>query len=203
MTSPNSAKAEAIVLSCIDYRFFPKYAELLATAGLKEHYDHIIFPGAELGALMCSKFRKQISKEPLTESFAEHWLETFEEQLDVAIKLHPRIDMLIIISHRECGAYGPKGFGLLPEHPELKEEEGVHVRCMRYLTSHIKSQPKYCKIRCFHLLLVPVPRTTEYSQLHLHIHSAQNPQAAVETQRVYTVSIAGQFRCNFREFGKS
>jgi carbonic anhydrase len=81
--------ADALLLSCIDYRLTDKVASYMDGRGLKENYDHVILAGASLGAVN-TKF--------------PDWGRTFNEHLEVAIKLHD-IHRVIVVDHRDCGAY--------------------------------------------------------------------------------------------------
>ena len=84
-----TGQAEALLLSCIDYRLPGKIARYMERRGLAANYDHIILAGASLGA---------------TNSLYPHWARSFWDHLDLAIKLHG-IGRVIILDHRECGSY--------------------------------------------------------------------------------------------------
>jgi carbonic anhydrase len=81
--------AEALLLTCIDYRLTDKVAAYMDGRGLKENYDHVILAGASLGAVN-TRFPA--------------WGRTFNEHLAVAIQLHD-IHRVIVLDHRDCGAY--------------------------------------------------------------------------------------------------
>jgi carbonic anhydrase len=80
---------EVLLLSCMDYRLADELAAYMQGRGLKDNYDHVILAGASLGALT--------DKRP-------DWGHTFWEHLDAAIQLH-RIGKVMVIDHRDCGAY--------------------------------------------------------------------------------------------------
>ena len=103
-------QAEVLLLTCMDFRFFEQIAAVMGEAGLTGKYDHVILAGAALGAV---------------EPRVEHWHQTFFDHLDLAVKLH-NVKAVIVLEHRDCGAYSPKGFGLLPDNPTRKEERRVH-----------------------------------------------------------------------------
>lgn len=84
-----TGQAEALLLSCIDYRLPGKIARFMEGRGLAANYDHVILAGASLGA---------------TTSVYPQWGQTFRDHLDLAIKLHS-IRRVIILDHRECGSY--------------------------------------------------------------------------------------------------
>ncbi|MDT4898991.1 MAG: hypothetical protein QOH25_4068 [Acidobacteriota bacterium] len=105
-TSGVDHEADGLLLTCMDFRFFLKIAELMQ--GIK--YDHVILAGAALGAVVRGK---------------EHWHKTFLEHVKLAIDLH-KIKWVLVMEHRDCGAYGPRGFGLLPDKPPPEKEREVH-----------------------------------------------------------------------------
>ena len=80
---------EAVVLSCMDYRLMDDVGAYMDKRGLKDNYDHLILAGASLGAL--------------TTKYPE-WGKTFRDHLGLAIQLH-HIKRVIVIDHRDCGAY--------------------------------------------------------------------------------------------------
>jgi len=84
-----AAQADAIVLSCMDYRLADDVTRFLDSLGLTDKYDHVILAGASAGAV--------------ADQF-ESWHGTFWSHLDVAIQLHG-IQKVIVIDHRDCGAY--------------------------------------------------------------------------------------------------
>lgn len=80
--------AEALLLSCMDYRLTDDTISYMSEHGLNGRYDHVSLAGASLAAV----------------SNTLHWSETFWDHLDIAIKLH-RVHKLIVLDHRNCGAY--------------------------------------------------------------------------------------------------
>lgn len=84
-----TGQAEALLLSCIDYRLPGKIARYMEGRGLAANYDHVILAGASLGA---------------TNTLYPQWGLTFRDHLDLAVKLHG-IRRVIILDHRECGSY--------------------------------------------------------------------------------------------------
>lgn len=81
--------AEALLLTCMDYRLVHETESYMAKRGLEHKYDHLILAGASLGALN--------DKFPV-------WNEVFWTHLDLAVQLH-QVHRLIVIDHRDCGAY--------------------------------------------------------------------------------------------------
>jgi carbonic anhydrase len=81
--------ADALLLSCMDYRLVEKTESYMAGRGLRDKYDHIVLAGAALGAV--------------TEKYPE-WNKTFWDELGLAIDLH-MVHKVIVLDHRDCGAY--------------------------------------------------------------------------------------------------
>jgi carbonic anhydrase len=114
---------EALLLSCIDYRLIDETEAYMAGRGLKNKYDQIILAGASLGA--------HNDKFPA-------WGETFAEHVDVAIKLH-NIHKVIIMDHRDCGAYK-----VILGHQDLAKERDketkIHLEQMNALADLIQEK---------------------------------------------------------------
>ncbi|MFO1062078.1 MAG: carbonic anhydrase [Dongiaceae bacterium] len=81
--------AKALMLSCMDYRLIDANVSFMREQGLDKEYDYVILAGASLGVV--------------SDKFAD-WHATFWQHLDVAIKLHA-IEEVIVVDHRDCGAY--------------------------------------------------------------------------------------------------
>lgn len=81
--------AEALLLNCIDFRLISEVNAFMNGKGLQHAYDQFILAGASLGAL--------------TAAYPE-WNTTFWQHLDLAIQLHS-IQEVIVVDHRDCGAY--------------------------------------------------------------------------------------------------
>jgi carbonic anhydrase len=117
--------AEVVLLSCMDYRLMDELAAYMDSRGLKDDYDHLILAGAALGALT--------DKRP-------DWGVTFWQHLGVAIDLH-HVTKVMVIDHRDCGAYklflGEKAVST----PELELE--AHTRYLHRLRERIgQKHPK-------------------------------------------------------------
>lgn len=80
---------EALLLSCMDYRLMAAVGRYMDGRGLKEQYDHVILAGASLGALAAQK---------------PGWGQAFFDHVKLAKDLH-HIRRVIVIDHRDCGAY--------------------------------------------------------------------------------------------------
>lgn len=117
-------QADALLLTCMDFRFFLKIAEMMK--GIK--YDHVILAGAALGVVV---------KNPRCLPDKARWQHTFFDHLELAIALHG-IKKVIVLEHRDCGAYGPKGFCVLPENPGRDLERQVHEQKVEELREKIR-----------------------------------------------------------------
>lgn len=101
-------EAEILLLTCIDYRFFSLIAEKMKCKGWEGKYDHFILAGAALGALL--DFNNDHLPEPKPPKVKPalpriHWQQVFIEHLQISTQLHTHIKTVMIIEHRECGAY--------------------------------------------------------------------------------------------------
>jgi carbonic anhydrase len=122
--NPSNKNPEVLLLTCIDYRFFIKIAKHMEDSKLSGKYDHVILAGAALGALV-----------DFPPSPRLHWQQFFLEHLDLAIALH-KIKRVIVLSHRQCGAY--REFGVLPRKPTPKQEYEAHKAQANKLEQLIK-----------------------------------------------------------------
>jgi carbonic anhydrase len=83
-----SGSADAILLSCMDFRLIDDLSVMLNQMQYRNAYDHVILAGGSLGAV-----HPQFAK----------WHEVFWEHVGLAVKLH-KIHEIIVINHRDCGA---------------------------------------------------------------------------------------------------
>ncbi len=124
---------EALLLSCMDYRLLDDIVHYMNGRGLKDKYDHVILAGASLGAT--------------TERYPA-WNETFWQHLEIAIQLH-KIKKVMIMDHRDCGAYKVI---LGPEHlksPEVEKE--THAQYLKKLGNMVRE--RYPKLEIELLLM--------------------------------------------------
>lgn len=114
-----SGKAEALLLTCMDYRLIDDTERYMSERGLQNNYDQLILAGASLGAV--------------TDSYPA-WNQTFWEHLDISLQLHG-IHTVILLDHRDCGAYKvilKEDFAAEPE-----REMTVHTEYLEKLTREI------------------------------------------------------------------
>jgi carbonic anhydrase len=114
--------AEALLLTCMDYRLLSAVSRYMAGRSLTGRYDHVILAGAALGAL--------------THSYPA-WSVTFRNHVDLAIDLH-RISRVIVLDHRDCGAYR-RVFGRDLAADPVDERE-THVRQLTALRAAITTR---------------------------------------------------------------
>ncbi|HAS51819.1 MAG TPA: hypothetical protein DCS21_08805 [Gammaproteobacteria bacterium] len=125
--------AEALLLSCMDYRLIDDIAKYMDSRGLTDQYDHVILAGAALGAL--------------TKNFKD-WNKTFWDHLKVSIDLH-QINSVILMDHRDCGAY--KVILKADFAKDALLEERVHGKHLRELAQAIRK--RYPKLEIEMLLM--------------------------------------------------
>lgn len=115
-------QAEALLLSCMDYRLVDELARYMDTRGLANRYDHVILAGASAGA---------------THAKFKDWHATFWGHLGAAIELH-KVHRVIVVDHRDCGAY-KMAFGA--EHAADPDVElAVHGAVLGKLAQQIKEK---------------------------------------------------------------
>lgn len=132
-TASAAHTAEALLLSCMDYRLIDDIAHYMDGRGLTDQYDHVILAGASLGAL--------------TKNFKD-WNQTFWDHLKVSIDLH-QINSVILMDHRDCGAYKVILKADFAKDPLL--EERVHGKYLRELAQAIRK--RYPKLEIEMLLM--------------------------------------------------
>jgi hypothetical protein len=121
-------KADALVLTCIDYRFVHVIPEYMHEHYPSLSYDHTILAGASLGVFA---------------GIYPAWASTFWEHLEVAIALHG-IHTVFILDHRDCGAY--REFEALPEAPDPDLERTIHQHYMGRLGALIMKSHRSLRV---------------------------------------------------------
>ena len=113
-----SGQIEALVLSCIDFRFVNFERDFLQEKGLNNQYDWLTLAGASLA---------------LADFPSPAESQTFWDELDLSVRLHG-IKKVIILDHQDCGAYASKIDSQLSQNP--KQEEEIH---RQYLSQAYRS----------------------------------------------------------------
>ena len=114
-----AAQTDALLFNCIDFRLTDATTRYMAGRGMAGKYDQLVLAGASLAA--------QTKKFPA-------WNETFWQHLKVALDLH-HIHEVIVIDHRDCGAYKVVFGEDFSQDPA--KELAVHARELRNLRRKI------------------------------------------------------------------
>ena len=120
-------KYKAMVLSCMDPRFQTKVSNYLKRRKLNNKYSAFTIAGAAVG-VTASKFKK--------------WHTTFWENLNTSIKIH-RIEKLIVINHKDCGAAKiVNGKKVFSHQNEMK----IHENSFEKIKSNLKKKHPRLKV---------------------------------------------------------
>ena len=120
-----AGQADALLLSCMDFRLMDEIEHYMAGRGLRDKYDHIVLAGASLGAV--------------TDRYPA-WNKVFWDHLGLAVSLHA-VPKVIVMDHRDCGAYKVILSEDIAKDP-VKERE-FHARTLKQLAGLIqKRQPQ-------------------------------------------------------------
>jgi len=126
-------EASTLVISCVDFRFQDENAYLLNNVlGLLDDYDNIMLPGGSL-ALASKKYQS--------------WQKSIEEITPLLKKLH-KIKRIILLDHRDCGAYG-LAFGkdhMSSKEKELKLHKEVMFKAKKFMEKKFPDLKVYCML---------------------------------------------------------
>lgn len=122
----NTHDADAIILTCIDFRFIDIIVKFMIDNGHINDYDQFTLAGASLGyntALNMDPYSQYSTNIPsVNDPPTNTWKNTFNQHIDLSNKLH-NIKKIFLIDHYDCGAYkhfyglyGPNSDTLLPYH---------------------------------------------------------------------------------------
>ncbi len=114
-----AGSTDALLLNCIDYRLTAATTRYMTEQHMRGKYDQLILAGASLGA--------KNAKFPA-------WATTFWDHVQIALELH-QIRRIIVMDHRDCGAYKVILGEDLAGNP--KKEFEVHAAQMRSLRADI------------------------------------------------------------------
>lgn len=127
-------EADALLLSCMDYRLIDDTAKYMQNERhLLNNYDYVILAGASLG---------------VNNRTHRNWGRTFWQHLDTAIALH-NINQVIVMDHRNCGAYKVllgRDFPPDPTEEQRREETRVHKRQLDRLATAIHQRHAYLDV---------------------------------------------------------
>ena len=120
-TAKATEKPTIFLLTCIDYRYAHRIVDLMDSEGLRRKYDTFSLAGAAAGA-------NQVPE----------WREVLVNHIRVAREIGHPIARLIILEHRDCGAY-KKFFGLEWAKVLPPEETAAHLREVAILIESLKA----------------------------------------------------------------
>lgn len=118
-TVASAEKPTVFLLSCMDYRYAHRIVNIMDSQGLLRKYDIFALGGAAAGA-------NQI----------EEWRDVFVEHVKVAREIGHPIDHIVILEHRDCGAY-KKFFGLDWAAVTPPVEEAKHLEQVKILSDYL------------------------------------------------------------------
>ena len=109
MSRLSSKTAQAMVLTCMDYRFVNDSVYFFNRMGFRDDYNKFSLAGASLG---------------YNQSAFPEWSATFDKHIGRAKDLHD-INEIVVMDHMDCGAYR-----ILYDNPSMsrKEEYDLHVK---------------------------------------------------------------------------
>lgn len=128
-----NGSARALMLSCMDYRLVDDLVHFMEAHQLHDNYDHVVLAGASLGVVH--------------DAFAD-WHETFWQHLQVAKDLHG-ITEVIVIDHRDCGAYRIALTEAALDTPE--KETSAHREAMMEFASQVGA--RHPELRVYGVLM--------------------------------------------------
>lgn len=102
----NSGSIDALLLTCIDYRFVDNTVKFMNTSGYLNNYDLYVLAGASLG---------------VNQHKYPYWSDTFWNHVDIARKLH-NIKKIIVMEHEDCGMYK-----LIYDKEDMMDKADIHL----------------------------------------------------------------------------
>lgn len=126
-------KGMSLLLTCIDYRYSKRIVDAMQRFSPAVPYDQFILAGASLGACV------------------PHWQDVLVEHVKVALSVGHNIERLVILDHRDCGAYRhPREIGVpqeilregLPKDVLPSVEKGCHEAVLAKLVAVLEPRLK-------------------------------------------------------------
>jgi hypothetical protein len=130
-----SGTAEALLLNCIDFRLIHYVNDYMDKRGLTGEYDQVILAGASLGA--------QNDTTP-------EWTKTWWDHVGLSLQLHS-ISRIIVIDHRDCGAYKLAFNADLAQDPQAETE--IHTAELTALRANIEDRYPTLEVELFLMAL--------------------------------------------------
>jgi carbonic anhydrase len=134
----------SMLVACMDYRYPRRIVDAMQRLTPGKAYDQFILAGASLGACR------------------PDWQKVLIEHIEAALALKHDIRRIVILDHRDCGAYRNPGKLKIPkdilEHGIAEdilpsEEKRVHQDVLSKLILMLKKHPKIAKMKFRALLL--------------------------------------------------
>ena len=119
-TVASSTKPTILLLQCIDWRYAHRIVDVMDRMGLRGKYDVFALAGAAAGA-----------------NKVDEWRHTLISHIETARKIKHHIDHIIILEHRDCGAY-KYFFDLVWEDTLPPAELKVHLEQVKELSVELK-----------------------------------------------------------------
>ena len=117
----SSTGANALVLSCMDYRFVDDSVYFFNRIGFRDDYNKFSLAGASLG---------------YNQTQFPEWRETCNKHIELAMQLHD-INEVIVMDHMDCGAYR-----ILYDSPSMsrQEEYELHKKNLNQIKTMINQK---------------------------------------------------------------
>lgn len=116
-----SEKPTILLLQCIDWRYAHRIVDVMDRMGLRGKYDVFALAGAAAGA-----------------NKVEAWKQALISHIETARTIEHHIDHIIILEHRDCGAY-KYFFGLDWEKTLPPDELKDHLEEVKKLAADLES----------------------------------------------------------------
>ncbi len=166
-------KANALVLSCIDFRFIGATVDYLYGRNNKADFDYFVLAGASLGY---NESFQGIETPNIPEKSPDSWYESYEDHIDIAIELHD-IKEIIVIDHMDCGYYHAIYGNEIntPEKERIKHEFNIH----KFIET-LKNNSKYTFLNYTGILLDVDKNGTRFDILYEEITDDKGDIVVVE-----------------------
>lgn len=117
----SSKGANALVISCMDYRFVNDSVYFFNRLGFRDDYNKFSLAGASLG---------------YNQTQFPEWRDTCNKHIELAMQLHD-INEVIILDHMDCGAYR-----ILYDSPSMsrQEEYALHKKNLNQIKTMIRQK---------------------------------------------------------------
>ncbi len=123
----------ALLVTCMDYRYPHRVVNVMDGLGLARAYDTFVLAGASLGA------------------HVPKWQEVLVSHVKAAVFLNHHIKKIVLLDHRDCGAYKhPREIGVpenvlkdgLPDDVLPSKEKACHLAVAEMLVPVLKKKLK-------------------------------------------------------------